>query len=349
MDLRTIRRQGLSIPLTAVIAVVAVVVGLIIGDRAIAGGQGGTGGGSGKAAVAGTRIDVIVKATDSDFWQVMGAGSQAAGADLGIRLGVFGPTSETDVSGQVQLIENSISRNAKAIVIATNSSTALDSVIDRARKAGIKIIIVDNAVKTATEGFIGTDGVKAGQQAGARFCQLMKQKGKSSGKVLIESSVAGIEVLQTRDKGFEQGLKANCSSFTIAQHLYNNNDVNTGAGQVNTVLTRTPDLAGVFADNNVSGDSAAQAIADNHAEQKIPVVAFDSDPKEVSALASGAVDVIVVQNPYFFGYQGVVEAAMATRGRKPPVNLDPGVVLAEKSNMNQPTIKNLLNPPKAKL
>src|ERR1700692_3705368 len=46
------------------------------------------------APAASKRVDVIVKATDSQFWQAMLAGAQAAGKDWGVKVGLFGATSE---------------------------------------------------------------------------------------------------------------------------------------------------------------------------------------------------------------------------------------------------------------
>jgi ribose transport system substrate-binding protein len=62
----------------------------------------------------------------------------------------------------------------------------------------------------------------------------------------------------------------------------------------------------------------------------------------------GSIDALVVQNPYFFGYQGVIEAGMAAVGSLPPPKLDPGAVVATKANADDPTVKPLLNPPTAK-
>ena len=129
---------------------------------------------------------------------------------------------------------------------------------------------------------------------------------------------------------------------------YNNNDINTAASQVNDTITANPNLVAVFAANNTSGDGTARAIKDNHAGDRIPVVSFDTDPQQVSALRDGSLDTLVVQNPDFFGYQGVVEAGMATVGSAPPPNLDPGAVLADQGNMDQPAVKQLLTPPTAK-
>ena len=338
-------RIKFSLSLVAVIVLIAVVLGVVAG-RAAGGTSSSTGGGAGGAA-AGKKVDVIIKASDSSFWQTMLAGAKKAGADYGIKVGLFGPTSETDVNQQVQLVENSISRGVDAIVLASNSSDALNSAIKRARQAGIKVVTADTQVTTPTEGFIGTDNKKAGEQAGVRMCALLKQQGKSSGDVLIESSVAGIQTLKDRDAGFKSGLRT-CPSFRVAATRYNNNDLNTAASQVNDAITANPNLAGIFADNNTSGTGAARAIKDNNAADKIPVVAFDTDPQENAALADGSLDALVVQNPYFFGYQGVVEAGMASVGTLPPLVLDPGAVVADKGNLNSPAVKPLLNPPTAK-
>ena len=339
-------RVKFSLSLVAAIGLMAVVVGVVAGR---ASGGSSTGGGGGKGgAVAGKKVDVIIKASDSSFWQTMLAGARKAGSDYGINVGLFGPTSETDINEQVQLVENSISRGANAIVLAPNSSDALNSAIKRARQAGIKVVVADTAVTTASEGFIGTDNVKAGQQAGQRLCQLIKQGGNASGQVMIESSVAGIQTLKDRDRGFRQAVAAGCPGVSVGVQRYNNNDLNTAASQVNDVLTANPGLLGIFADNNVSGVGAARAIKDNNAAGRIPVVAFDTDPQENAALADGSIDALVVQNPYFFGYQGVAEAGGAAAGTQPPVKLDPGAVVADKGNMGSPTVKPLLNPPTAK-
>ena len=166
--------------------------------------------------------------------------------------------------------------------------------------------------------------------------------------MLIESSVAGVQVLTDRNNGFRAGLAAGCPNLKITEPRYNNNDINTAASQVNDAITANPNLVGIFAANNTSGNGAARAIKDNNAAEKIPVVAFDTDPQEVAALSDGSLDALVVQNPYFFGYQGVIEAAAATVGTAAPPNLDPGAVVADKANMNEPSVKQLLTPPTAK-
>jgi ribose transport system substrate-binding protein len=336
-----------SLSLVAVIALIAIVVGVVAGRASGGSSDKATGGGSGGAA-AGKKVDVIIKASDSSFWQTMLAGSSKAAKDWGVQVGLFGPTSEIDVPQQVQLVENAISRGVDAIVIAPNSSDALDSVIKRARKGGIKVIVVDTAVTTETEGFIGTDNIKAGEQAGKTLCDLATKQNRTTGSVMIASSVAGVQTIKERETGFKRGLAASCPGLKVSSTRYNDNKPDVAVSQVNDVLTANPQLVGIFASNNTSGVGAARAVKDHNGAGTIPVVAFDTDPQENSALADGSIDALIVQNPYFFGYQGVVEAGMASVGSQPPPKLDPGAVVATKDNLNDPTVKPLLNPPTAK-
>ncbi len=303
---------------------------------------------SSNAPASGKRVDVIVKATDSQFWQAMLAGAQAAGHDWGVQVGLFGATSEADVSDQVSLVENSISRNVDAIVLAASSSQALNGVIDRARAQGIKVITVDTKVTTTSDGFIGTDNSKAGAQAADRLGETLQKKGITSGGILIESSVAGVQTIVDRDAGFQTELQARFPGLKIIAHRYNNNDTPTALSQVNDAISANPNLVGIYADNNVSGDGVAQSLQENNAQNRIVAVGFDSDPQEIGALKNGTLQAIVVQNPYFFGYQGVVAAAMSAEGRFAPPSLDPGAVLVDASNMNTPAVQKLLNPPTTK-
>jgi ribose transport system substrate-binding protein len=117
---------------------------------------------------------------------------------------------------------------------------------------------------------------------------------------------------------------------------------------VNDAISANPGLVGIYADNNVSADGVAQSIQENKAQNRIVAVGFDSDPQEINGLKNSTLQAIVVQNPYFFGYQGVVAAAMSAEGRFAPPSLDPGAVLVDLSNMNTPAVQKLLNPPTTK-
>lgn len=140
-------------------------------------------------------------------------------------------------------------------------------------------------------------------------------------------------------------MKARFPGLQIVAHRYNNNDTPTALSQTNDMLSSNSNLVGIYADNNVSADGVAQSLQENKASSRIVAVGFDSDPQEISALKNGSLQGIVVQNRYFFGYQGVLDAAMSAEGRIAPPVLDPGAVLVDADNLNTPTVQRLLNPP----
>ena len=131
-----------SLSLVAVIALMAVVVGVVAG-RTSGDSASSSGGGKGGAA-AGKKVDVIIKASDSSFWQTMLAGARKAGGDYGVKVGLFGPTSETDVNEQVQLMENSISRAVDGIArdssITIRATCSLYSAVNDLRCFAITIL-----------------------------------------------------------------------------------------------------------------------------------------------------------------------------------------------------------------
>ena len=72
------------------------------------------------------------------------------------------------------------------------------------------------------------------------MCQLLTAAGKTTGKVLVEAPIAGIEANQDRDAGFRAGLAENCPNIDSSLQSYNNNDIGTAASQVNDAIVGQP-------------------------------------------------------------------------------------------------------------
>ena len=90
----------------------------------------------GAPAMAQTKptIAVIVKDTNSLYWQTVLAGARNAGQDLGVNVVELGAQSESDVVGQIGILEKAVASNPAAIVIAPTQFSALGKPIDEAAK-----------------------------------------------------------------------------------------------------------------------------------------------------------------------------------------------------------------------
>lgn len=89
-------------------------------------------------------IPIIVKDTTSFYWQIVLAGARKAGKDLGVKVPELGAQAETDVNGQISILENAVAGKPAAIVISPTEFKALGKPVDEAAKS-VPIIGIDPA------------------------------------------------------------------------------------------------------------------------------------------------------------------------------------------------------------
>jgi ribose transport system substrate-binding protein len=297
-----------------------------------------------------SRIAVIVKATTSQFWATVFDGADAAANALGVQISKLGATAETDVAGEVSIMENAISSKPTAIVVAATNAAALAHPIEQATDAGIPVIVIDsNANTDKYVAFLATNNVIGGQKAADELASCVKARtGKAEGKVAYLTAVAGAQSLNDRDKGFVEQLKKT-PGLQIVEHRTGNNDPARALSDAEDLLTRHPDLVGIFADNEIEGDGTGAAITEKSLGAKICAVAFDTSDQEIGFVNKGALDALIVQNPFMMGYAGVWYGLAAAHGVVLPHYVDSGVSVVTKANINSPVMAGLLDPKKYRL
>ena len=115
------------------------------------------------------------------------------------------------------------------------------------------------------------------------------------------------------------------------------------------MITKDPDLVGIFADNAQMGTGAGASIAEQKLGSKVCLVAFDSDAGEVEHLKDGSIYALIIQDPYMMGFGGVWYGYAAAHGARLPKNVDTGVGTVTKANMDDPKLAGLLDVNKRKL
>jgi ribose transport system substrate-binding protein len=298
------------------------------------------------AHAAGTAtIPLIVKDTTSYYWQIVLAGGRQASKDLGINVPELGAQAETDINGQISILENAVSSNPAAIVIAPTQFQALGKPIDEAAKK-IKIIGIDSAANSkAFTSFLTTDNIKGGRVAADGLAEAIKAKyGKAEGEVALITALPGAGSLDQRAKGFKEELATKYPGLKLVADKIADGQATTALNIMTDLITANPNLRGVFASNLIMAQGAGQAVAENNVADKIKLIAFDNDTKLLNFLKDGTIAALVVQDPYKMGYQGVKTAFAAYNGEKVPENVDTGVNLITHENMNSPRSQELLNP-----
>src|SRR5271166_5334905 len=271
-------------------------------------------------------IPIIVKDTTSHYWQIVLAGARKAGKDLGVNVPELGAQSESDINGQISILENAVAGKPAAIVISPTQFAALGKPIDEAAKK-VKIIGIDSSADSkAFTSFLTTDNVAGGR--------ITAKYGKAEGDVALITSLPGVGSLDQRAKGFKEELAAKYPGLKLVADKVADGKATTGLNIMTDLITANPNLRGVFASNLIMAQGAGQAIAENKVADKIKLIGFDSDDKLIGFLKDGTIYALVVQDPYRMGYDGIKTALAVSKGEKVAKDVDTGANLITKANMN---------------
>src|SRR5260370_29649577 len=208
-------------------------------------------------------VPIIVKDTTSAFWQIVLAGARKAGQDLSVNVPELGAQSESDINGQISILENAVSGNPAAIVIARTQRAALGKPIDEAAKK-VKVIGIDSAADSkAFTSFLTTDNVAGGRIAADGLAAALTAKyGKAEGDVALITSLPGVGSLDERAKGFKDQLAAKYPGLKLVADKVADGQATTGLNIMNDLITANPHLRGVFASHLLMAQGAAQACPD---------------------------------------------------------------------------------------
>jgi ribose transport system substrate-binding protein len=301
------------------------------------------------AAKAEDTVAVIVKATTSEYWQWVFKGAEDAGKQLGVKIDKLG-TPKDDASGQIAVLESAAGSKPAAIVISPTIYEALGDPIAAVSDAGTPVVVIDSGAKTDKyASFLTTNNEAGGKAAADALAACVKERtGKAAGKVGYLTAMAGHESLDSRDKGFVEGMKA-YPDITVVGNRVANNEEAEGMSLTADMLTKDPDLVGIFADNAQMGTGAGASVAEQKIGDKFCLVAFDSDAGEVEHLKDGSIYALIIQDPYMMGFAGVWYGYAAAHGARLPKDVDTGVGTVTKANMDDPKLAGLLDVSKRQL
>jgi ribose transport system substrate-binding protein len=296
-------------------------------------------------------IAVIVKTGNSSFWQNVQTGSMDAQNDLKAKtpklsVTFLGAQSESNINEQINIVESAIDRGVKAIVLAPSDVAALVPVVEKAKAAGIPVVIIDSALEGSEDNyvsFLATDNDAAGRACAERLIADVKAKtGSDTGNIAIMSYVAGVGSEIGRVGGFTDYIEKN-SNLTIVTTQYSNADMPTALNQTTNVLAANPDLVGIFGANEPTAIGMARAIAQAGLAGEIVAIGFDGNSVLADFVRDGTLQAIAVQSSYNMGYLGVMTAyQVAIEGKSVEKFVDTGFLMVDQANIESTEAKNVL-------
>jgi ribose transport system substrate-binding protein len=289
-------------------------------------------------------IALIPGLTTDAFYITMRKGAQAAADALGDTL-VFQGAPDFNPVTQVPVLDAVIARHPDAIMIAPTDKVQLVEPLRKAVKAGIPVMTVDTFIgdgKYQTGAgnadfpfsYVASDNVGGGEIAARALAKAIGDKGK----VYVSNVKPGVSTTDQREEGFKLEMK-NHPGITVLETQFNDDDSNKAASQLQSVLARNPDLAGVFGANLFSAIGAANGVKQAGASGKVRVVAFDAPTSIVDQIKGGLVDIAIAQHPYEIGYFGLMVAHAHVLDRPVPTSIGTGYTVMDKTNIDEPSVR----------
>ena len=280
----------------------------------------------------------IPKSTDSSFWLAIKRGAEKAGEELGYEVLYVGTQDQTQIAGQINLVNDMVTRRIDGILIAATDAKALSAPVTKAIEAGVPVITVDSGIDPDTSlAYIATDNIGAAKAAAKTLAELIGGKGKVGDIGITAGSQTGYE----RESGFLEEMK-NYPDIEVVPVQYSGCSPAKALNIATDTYTGNPDLVGFYGACDGAGTGAGQLTKQKDLDLRI--VAFDSSAEEFELFKEGFIDALILQDPYKMGYDGVYTMDRILKGEKVEprtVAIPAQVVTLE--NMNEPAIQKLLS------
>ena len=284
------------------------------------------------------RIALVMKSLANEFFSTMAQGAethQAANAEK-YELIVNGIKDETDLSGQVSLVEQMIALQVDAIVIAPADSKALVPVLQRASDAGIVVINIDNKLDAevlSSNGisipFVGPDNRAGARKLGDQLASTLQAGDKVAVLEGLQTSYNG----QQRKLGFEEAMKA--ASINIVESQSAKWEMSLANQTASGMLTAQPELKAILACNDSMALGALAAVKAAGRLKTIRIVGFDNISAVQQAIRDGEILATADQHGdqlAVFGIEyamDVIASGSAPNDKETPVDLVTADTLAK--------------------
>lgn len=312
----------------------------LLGAGALAIGLAACSSGEGGGAGAGTdeetvNVTLILKDLVNPFFVALEEGARSQAEIDNVSITVEAGSKDGDEQGQIQAIENAITRGDDGILILPSGPGVYDA-IERARDAGLIVIGLDTPTDPAdvVDLTYATDNFGAGVQIGEWAAQDLG--GEHAVIALLDQF--NDRVIQTdlnRNQGFLTGMGIDIADATLPGDEAKTGDYSGGSYEIvcqepttgaqdggrsamENCLSGNPDINLVYTINEPSAAGAYAAIEAAGLQDQITIVSIDGACDGVSLVASGQLGATSMQFPVVMAERGVETIAAVVRGGELP-------------------------------
>ena len=276
---------------------------------------------------------IIVSGAGDLFWEPLIFGARLAAERFNVNLDI--QYGENDVVRINNLIETAIANEVDGITWAINVEGAYTENIQKARDAGIAVIMssVDEplgAEITARQAFVGQDFVASGYKIG-RY--IVEQHGLGEGDFCVTPVEFPAQVYAVaRAKGVKMALD---ESGVGSEVLDSTAVMETALNTIAEYLLGHPEVTCIITMGHVPTTVTPRAMKEAGREG-LPHGGFDVGPEILENIKAGVTTATMNQQAFWQGFMPVLFISLYQRyGLEPPDYFDTGVGMITRDNVDQ--------------
>lgn len=262
-------------------------------DKSASGGNSGGSGGSKKFAI-------VFKNTGNPYGEKEMEGYKNAIEELGYEAILKAPDQPT-AEAQIAMIEELISQKVAAIGIVGNDPDALQPALEKAMKAGIKVLSLDSAVNAKSR-LVHVNQADP-ELIGRTLIQGVTEMIGGSGEIAILSATSQATNQNTwiewMKKELEDSKYANVKLVKVA---YGDDLRDKSVSETEALLKSYPNLKGIIAPTTVGIAAAGKVLTDKGLKGKVQLTGLGLPSEMAEYIESGVCPWMYLWNPLDVGY-----------------------------------------------
>ncbi len=252
-------------------------------------------------------IAVVLKTLNSEYWNAVASGVRQAEIDLGCKVNLNGPPSETSFDEQFNMIETVLNmEETDAVVIAPLQPESTAAAV---ANTDLPVLAVDSTFES--ENLLSYVGV-SNETASKTMGTYVAEKLNGSGNVIILSGIQGESTTADRLKGFTDGLEE--GGCTVLDMQYTDCVADKAVMAMEGLMQQYPgQIDAVVCHSDDVAMGAVNAVENAGLADEIPVYGFGGI-SGAQPVKDGLLEATVDIGAYEMGYNCVVRALDAVNG-----------------------------------
>ena len=283
-----------------------------------------------------TCIYVILKNYHGNYWKSVIEGVTDAAEEIDAAVYLGGIDNETDIDGQIALMDQAIDAGADGILLAPANSTSLIESCQRAKKEDLALVLIDSTINSSDyDCCYMTDNMEAGSIAAKEMLSMLKEAGNDPDEalevgILLSSDTS--QAMVNRVSGFLEYWASDApEQWDIAEDIFlNGGDVKTAQADAAKLLDTHSQLKGLFGCNNTSTIGISSTLLAQE-RTDIAMVGFDlADETRALIQDPNYPGVSLLQKQNEMAYQGMHALESLINGNASTQKyFDTGVILID--------------------